>query len=200
MRVAVIAVIGFATMGGALAQTAPLAETPLGKRHCKVSEITKTDDTGRPLKKRDHYASEWTCQGFGGRQVVIGYGDQREGLAFVAGKAGTKEFLWPERMGSWGPTMEWRGSPSREADASLIAIARYSWDVGPPGGKPPRDKGAELAVLRVGTSQADSCILAWVDTQSTPNAVDLARTYADGEARTQKCVKDMEPRRLGKAK
>ena len=176
-----------------------LDQTPLGSTVCKTTGTTKTDEAGDKLKRRDWYASEWTCPGHAGRSVVIAHDDQREGLAFPKVRTKPAEFVWPERFGAWGPSIEWRGEKSSAATATtLFAIARYARDVGPLGRKPPRDLGGELAVIRVGPDPASTCILAWVDTSANKDATALARVFADGDATRLHCDKSAKPIRLGK--
>jgi hypothetical protein len=176
-----------------------LAETPLGSDRCEVIATAKTDDAGEPLQESEWYASDWRCEGYQGRSVYLAYGDGREGVAFGSGQSAPAHHLWHHRFGTWGPTMEWRGSPAgNAAQAPLTAIARYSWNVQLGDAGTPPDIGADLAVISVGAGGEDSCIVAWVDTVANPDAVELARKRADEALSRPPCKAGRQPERLGK--
>ena len=199
MRIWLIAASVVLFVGSARTEQVQLALTALSTSRCKVVASTTTDDTGRKLPREQRQASTWRCDGYGGRYVFIAYGDQREGLAFGPANPLPSDYIWPGRFGSWGPSMEWRGIREASGKAgTTFAIAAYSWDVGPPNGGTPRDRGSELAVIRVDHNPAYTCILAWVDLIANPRAIVLAREFADREGPHKKCETSKEPVKLGR--
>jgi len=172
-----------------------LAETPLGSDRCPAIATTKTGEDGTPLKRSEWYASAWRCKGYRGRYAYIAYGDQREMLAFGTRRSRTTKYVQPLGFGAWGPMLEWRGSAT--ANTPLAAIARYSWNIAAPTSEP-ANKGAMLAVVRVGRGANDSCLVAWVDAVANIDALDLARKHADTRVGSHICQEGQEPLRLGK--
>jgi hypothetical protein len=196
LPLAVCSLVALCT-GLALAEPVRLGETALSSKRCPVVVMATTDESGRPLPKQYHQPSVWRCTGFAGRYVLIAYGDQRQGLAFGPKDGPPTDYLWPDHFGSWGPSVEWRGERKAANTGPVFAIATYTWDTGPPDAESPRERGAEIAVIRVGSELEDTCILAWIDATIGPRARDIARMYADREGPGRVCNLSDEPVRIG---
>ena len=173
--------------GGAMAADGAVTDLVTGR--CTVIARETKDEAGEPLKKSEQYASAWRCAGHQGRYVYVRYGDQREEIAFGSRRGVTTGYLGHGHFGSWGPTVEWRGT---------AAIVQYRWDIrdGEEAGK--RDVGGDLAVIRLGQGRKDTCIVAWVDTIANADAIDLARKAADSQVAGHVCSEARKPDYLGK--
>jgi hypothetical protein len=196
MRITLAIALIAAGTASAAAESAILAETPLGEDHCQVVTTAKTDPSGEPLAESDWYPSGWRCGGHAGRFAYVAYDDAREGLAFAPMDTVPESFAWHGKFGAWSGNVEWRGETG--AQAPLAAIARYSWSIQDGDTGKALEEGSELAVFKVGATAGESCILAWVDAVANPDALDIARRHADSAANTASCEPAAETVRLGK--
>jgi hypothetical protein len=130
----------------------------------------------------------WLCSGMKGWPVYVAEGDLR---AFVsAGHRPEKRQAATQTLGAFNSifngkskraTMEWRIDRQNGRDVPHATILRY-WTS--------RDgaRGQVLVVSKVTATEA--CHVAYIDAVANPDAIALARTIADGPARTFDCRKE----------
>ena len=70
----------------------------------------------------------------------------------------------------------------------MAAIAPYRWDIRNGEDEKDRDVGGDLAIIRLGKSKNDTCIIAFIDTVANPDAMTIARKAADERAARHKCT------------
>jgi len=134
----------------------------------------------------DGHGGAWRCAGYGGIPVRIGAEDERALVSFgpraFAEKAG-RETLAPFNRFEGG-VVEWRLDGTRKAFA---VIAR--WKALRPSDRPFKPyTGSILVVTRLGPGGV--CHVGYVDARVNADANALARTLADGRARTFRCGED----------
>jgi len=173
--------------------------TELVTDRCAVTMMETEDEAGEPLKKEEQFPTAWRCKGHGAWFVYVRYNHQREDIAFGTGRRETTGYMRHGHFGGWGPTVEWRGIKDRTGHLQAVAaIVGYHWDI--PNGEDEKDKdvGRDLAVIRIGKTKADTCVVAFVDAVANPRAMEHARKVADERAITYKCTPSRKPAYVGK--
>jgi hypothetical protein len=148
--------------------------------------------TCRPLKiHRD--GGSWRCPGLPGYPVHVAEGDLRQYLGFgPAGesRASAKQTLVPFNSifkgNSSRAIVEWRTDRRGGRDVPYATIMRWYTSI---------DGVNSEVVVVTRVTEKESCIAALIDAIANPQAIALARSFADLEARTGPCL--AEPRRLG---
>lgn len=196
MRAITLAIV-LASTG--IANAADSVVTELVTERCTVTMMETEDEAGEPLKKEDHYPTAWRCNGNGDLFVHVLYGHEREEIAFGTARRATTAYMRHGHFGSWGPSVEWRGTKDKSGKlVPVAAIAPYRWDIRNGEDEKDREVGGDLAVIRLGKSKSETCIVAWVDTVANPDAMTIARKAADEWAVARKCSASRKPGYLGK--
>lgn len=134
-------------------------------------------------KHRDGNA--WRCEGLPGYPVYFAEGDQREMLAF--GENAERRSSAAQTLGAFNsifegkirPTIEWRVTTNLKGrEQPYATIVRYHTSR-------EGSKGEVLVITKI--DNRDSCQLAAVDALATPDAMALAREWADANARLLPC-------------
>lgn len=170
---------GFSAAGAVNAPKALL--TAIDLNSCR--QIAKQPDGGA-----------WRCPGLPGYPVYVAEGDLRFMLAF--GPAPEKRRSATQTLGAFNtifdgkqrPTIEWRvqrGPTGRETP--FATIVRYHT-------KRETQTGDVLVITKVDAHT--SCQLAKIDAKANPDAMAMARAWADEEARRAGCPE--QPQTLGK--
>jgi hypothetical protein len=148
--------------------------------------------TCAPMKRGKDGAS-WSCAGLPGYPVYVAEGDRRFFISFGAKpdarRAATQTLeafntIFDGRHAR--ATVEWRFVRRAGRDLPYAAIVRYATQ---------RDsvKGEVLVVTKV--SESEACHVARIDALANPDAIALARSVADEEARRFSCSEP--PRDVG---
>jgi len=196
MRAFAVAIL-LASVG--VANAADSIVTELVTDRCTVAMVETEDEAGEPLKKEDHYPTAWRCKGNGGLFAYVLYNHEREEIAFGTARRETTGYMRHGHFGSWGPSVEWRGTKNKNGQlAAVAAIVAYRWDIRNGDNENDREVGGDLAVIRLGKSRGETCIIAWVDTVANPDAMSIARQAADQRAAGHKCSAAHKPGYLGK--
>jgi hypothetical protein len=182
-----------------IANAADSVVTELVTDRCTVTVVETEDEAGEPLKKEDHFPTAWRCKGNGGLFVYVLYNHQREAIAFGTARRETTSYMRHGHFGSWGPSVEWRGKKDKSGQLVPAAvIAPYRWDIRNGDDEKDRDVGGDLAIIRLGKSKSETCVVAWVDTVANPDAMDIARKAADERAAGHICSPSRKSIYLGK--
>jgi hypothetical protein len=180
------------------AHAADSISTELVTERCTVTIVETEDEAGEPLKKDEQFPTAWRCNGVGGLYVYVLYNHQREEIAFGTARRETTNYMRHGHFGSWGPSVEWRGTKYKGSRlVPVVAIAPYRWDIRNSDDEKDRDVGGDLAVIKLGKSKNDTCIIAWVDTVANRDAMSIARKAADERAASYKCSASRKPGYLG---
>ncbi|CAN0418100.1 unnamed protein product, partial [Phaeothamnion confervicola] len=135
----------------------------------------------------------WRCPGLRGYPVYFAEGDLRHYLAFgpvPEKRRSATQTLGPFNdifRGSKRPTIEWRIERNAKGqDVPYATIVRYAT-------ASDGEKGEFLVITKVDAK--DSCLIAIIDARANPDAMVMARTWANTEARKRPCPD--RPEQLG---
>lgn len=145
-----------------------------------------------PVKAEGSDASAWTCGGLPAYSVYFAEQGSRQAISFGSDPqsyraarqtlAARNNALDAQKRA----TVEWRAERRAGGDVPYAAIVRYRTN---------RDgaQGEVLVVTKIG--EHESCHAAYIDALATPQAMALARSWADSEARKFDCAG--EPKVIG---
>ncbi|PLW76301.1 hypothetical protein [Cohaesibacter celericrescens] len=125
--------------------------------------------------------SEQVCKGVDGIAVFVAEGDLRMSVAY-RNQAATDRYFTFGGFNRVGDVVEWRLSDEEGYAKPYATILRWYVSVGEP-----KDKQA-LVVSKI--ADDDFCIAGFVDASANKNANELARSIADGVARSFVCGQD----------
>lgn len=173
---------------GLLALAGPVEANPLKSLYTTI----ELKDCTQTRKHQD--GSAWLCPGLEGYPVLIAEGDLR---TFVAvgpepeKRRAAKQTLGPFnslfRKSSSRATIEWRFVKRDGRVLPFATIQRYFTSDG-------KRSGEVLVITKV--TPGEECHVAYVDALANPQAIVLARTIADRDARNFDCKG--EPQKVGK--
>jgi hypothetical protein len=169
-----------------------LAFPALGEAISSVTTSFNVDTCAHMQGREAEDGGEWRCTGYDGIAVRMTAGDARVYVSYgprAALEPAARETL--AAPNGEGERIEWRleGAPGRKGRA-FATIMR--WTTAIPSDDPKVEngtvRGEVLVVTRLGPGGV--CQVGYVDARQNPNAVELARTIADQQARRFRCGKD----------
>ncbi|MEJ1159840.1 hypothetical protein [Prosthecomicrobium sp. N25] len=182
---AALAAAALAALAGPARAANDSVFTDLDLKRCVVTERAPPDSD--PDGKPEAYA--WRCKGHESWNVFVAEGDLRAGIAFGRGRRFQGDYAFFPKFSVTGPKVEWRGPRKGDRVVPIGAVLRFRWDAD---GK----RGSVLAVARLGESEADTCVFAYVDAVANPDANAIASALVDDRAADAACGGD--PQWVGK--
>lgn len=183
---------GLVTGAAALWASAAVGQGVTVPMHGKLTSIDLKTCT-RLTAHRD--GGSWRCRGLRGYPVRVAEGDLRHFVSFGPSpekRRAASQTLAPFnsifKAGQDRATIEWRTDRRGGRDVPYAAIMR--WYTARDG-----SKGEVIVVTRI--TDREACQAAVIDALANTDALALARSFADLEAKTTPCAP--EPRRLGAA-
>ena len=173
------------TFAASLVVAAPAASPPVAAVDLHKSRLTNIELSKCKRLTRHKDGGSWRCPGLRGYPVYFAEGDLRHFLAFgprPEKRRSATQTIGPFNdifRGSRRSAVEWRIERYPDGrEVPYATIVRYATA---------RDgeKGEALVITKVDAQ--DSCHLAIVDARATPDAMALARTWANTEARKRPC-------------